>query len=123
MAIVAPHTFRLEVWQGGKLVKELINDSGKVPFGVIQDFASVLDIREGLTKDVSSEALGELQEILNPIMRRMFADFEEGDLDGIDLVDLIGFIGDFSGYIGDRFGGGKVTAQPKNRQTVAPKKR
>jgi len=113
--------FELEVFRAGKAVKTLTNDSGKMPFEVIEAFALLTDDLQGFGKNSDIVALARMKETLEPLLESMFSDYEAGDIGGIDVNDLFGFIEELASYSEERFG--NFSATPKNRQTAARKSR
>jgi hypothetical protein len=121
MATDKAHVFELEVYKRGKLEKTLRNDTGKITLAAIDDLAAIADqVGDTESQDVTEIFTG-LKESLAPILYEMFADYEEGDIDHIDLNDLYGFIRDYSTYMKARFKGSPGSQPAKNRQGVAPR--
>jgi hypothetical protein len=114
--------FRLPVYERGVLKKELVNDTGKIPFGVVEEFASKIDIIDAVDKNPVIAAQ-ELRDLIGPVCFEMFADYETDDLRGVDLADLVAFFQDFTDYMYESFGLKPADSAPRNLpQGVAPKK-
>jgi hypothetical protein len=113
--------FELPVYRRGRLEKTLRNDTGKIVFGAIDDLSAIAERADGLSEsDSPFEAIKQLRELLAPVLYEMFADYEEGDIDCIDIQDLVGFMNQFQEYLKARLT--RPDEASKNRQRVAPQK-
>jgi hypothetical protein len=119
MATVKPQIFTLDVYARGVLTKTLRNDTGKMPFGIINKMAGISETFQDAIDNPTLDVFDELKDVLAPILYETFAEYEDGDIEGVDLSDLLNFVMQFTSYMHGQFNRG---GEAKNRQGVAPKK-
>jgi len=123
MATMKPHTFTLTVYKAGEAEKVLQSTTNVMTFAAIDSLTAVAtDMQAMLESDDMAEAFAQVQESMEPILAEAFADYEQGDVRYMDVLDVISFVEEYSEYLTERLG--RLTkGEAKNpRGAQAPRK-